>query len=407
MKKFVIVLQLVMLIAVSCKYNPIDETSDDDFITKIDTREIPLGYTRDLVLDTIGISYGEELGSTHQFRTLEFNTAYVFTSLEQYLQAMSADTVFKDVNVGSTVDFSNSSIVAVTGLASSYIRNIEHKFYLKSKTNTYHLDIFVDVADTCRVAHKWNLLLEIPVVMSDDEKVVCSVRTNQEIKPVEPDYLYVSGYSSTYPIEGSSELLHYGWAYLFYSRHGIAPYGVVFKEENRAEIIRRVNEHPTATLLREGSRKIRPEYYGENMGYDYICNCEYADFIEPNRHLFERVYAPYGFHIPYHTGWSLCMPHPVVAFEEFPYNYHFNIFTPLINHIGTGFCRWQISFDTDVLGLVMDEKKIHWVDFLTIIGKYYLRKEVPYIAAKDHVGYEPNNREWVTNKPYEIPDETE
>jgi hypothetical protein len=151
---------------------------------------------------------------------------------------------------------------------------------------------------------------------------------------------------------------------------------VIFKPENYAEIVRLVNEHHTASMHHQGgSGPLRPvECYG-GLYWDVIYCCEYADFIEPNLHLFEKVYdASYYCTGGFDAKNIILIPIPTLYRRDlFKKD---ELLTPLMNHIGKGLY-------TDEYGgeyIVFDENKIHFIDFLTIMLRYYSDLGIRYLA---------------------------
>ncbi|MBP3425482.1 MAG: hypothetical protein J6K81_02010 [Rikenellaceae bacterium] len=222
-----------MMLAVACNETPIGGTPDDN-LTKIviESEKVPFASIRS------------------EFYNLEFDTPYIFTSAEEYQTTLTKNGAkFNDTIVHTTVDFNAHSLIAITGLASSYIRSIKHELYTYDNSK-YHLDIHIEVADTCRAARKWNYQIKAPTTINK-ENLTCRITTNQPIAPIKPDYIYYErtikwdidmpvqcygGYISEVPLPSFFE-----WKEYYYP--------ICYAAENHSKFLEIINNHPTAILL--------------------------------------------------------------------------------------------------------------------------------------------------------------
>lgn len=235
----------VVTMLFACADEPIPQPDSEERILPI--QEIPMG-TELLYND---YTTRTPLRIPSQFRTLEFEKGYVFSSAEEYLSAMSADTKFVDSLVAETVDFSSNSVLAVTGLASSFVESISHR--LVEEDGDLRLDIHIQVADSARAAQKWNLLLKVPAMPS--QIIPCNITTNQPLVNQLPTYAY--------PYTGCDPLYE-GWFKVLRlndinSEVGVfgghfskvfGAYQIHFDKENGNKIIDAINQNSTCLIAR-------------------------------------------------------------------------------------------------------------------------------------------------------------
>ncbi len=332
-----------------------------------------------------------------EFYSLEFDKPYLFTSYDdfytkvigsvQYSQYMIP---FDDIEVVKGVDFAENTLVAMTGLASSYISSIEPKFYMKGEN--VHIDLMVNVADSCRAARKWNLLLKVPFVMSGDEKVSCNISTNQPIKPVHPDYIFDShtivrsdegefvGYKPVDRILGvgykpSGGVSFYGDAYAYEMK--VAPYLIAYEPKNHQKVLEIVNGHPSAALSKESFTTFVYAPYSRyaGMAINVLSGCEYADVVAPNSNIIKVPYESWKISGPYGDKVIALVDDALRVKEDQATTDAMRYLAMYLN------CKAYVEDGDEALSTsrndyMYDKTKIGFWDFLSIYARHYSRNGI-------------------------------
>ncbi len=320
------------------------------------------------------------LGSRDDFSYFDFDTPYIFTSAEDFKAAVSkVSGDFRDSLVCSTVDFSENSLIAVTGLASSHIRSIDRELYYYDGSK-YYLDIFVNVADTCREARKWNLLIKVPFLLSNSDKIVCRVTTNQPLAPIKPN-----------SIPNFGQIPYYGGP-SFYEWDG-EPYMIVYAPENHQKMLDIINAHPSATLLKYGLKKseLLP-----GLANNMVINCsksyleQYSDIIKiaPLDVYYYEGYITHGPHLLYVFPYCLLRKSLLPKCEKL-------LEALQCEYVG----KW---YDEDVLAY--KTSKIHYLDFYSITSRYAGGASATFLIEQYaiNVSYPFSRSEWYTKQHFDF-----
>ena len=363
MKRYMLLALLTLCISCNEKNGEINPPSTNSLETEI------INLTHVNIVEAIGWDYSSYVC---ELNNQEFDKAYLFNSNKEYREFNNYNGyIFRDTTVWKAVDFDTHSLITMTGLASSYI--LETNPTLSKTDYGYHLDVEIIVSEKERAARKWNLLLKAPKI-EDGAIITSSVKTNKPLMNIMPDYIASDYYNKDIPSELTGSLKDYIQNGALKTYTAIAPkespFFIIYKKENHQKVLDAVNAHPTASL----GYHTRTTPAGPEGWYDdYYCNilfyCDYDDFIEPNSDIFQverRTYVcqlntTYS-HIFPSSNWY-CIPKTSHQADEGNPVYYLNKYLGL--EVREGAAYKHIMFNHD---------KIHYWDYLSLIGRHYNRK---------------------------------
>lgn len=271
MKQFfsmAITMAVAVLLSVSCHNVEDDFSWDTAHIRVVEPiEEIPMGhehvYNNNFIIPT-------------QFRTLDFDKAHIFRSLDDYKTVVvDADPLFVDSLVASTVDFETSSIVAIPGFAAAPIENIEYT--LKEADGRYRLDVNIIVTDTATVITRWNMLLKTPRLKSENIETFISTNrpiTNEPPTHYNTHYLYAT--SDKYSPKKYEPTPWKGAYKIYYNIADIERVYEALKNDTLCRISVNTMEHTIAQRNR-----FDRAYWGDDVYCSYLQNCDYDNVVKP------------------------------------------------------------------------------------------------------------------------------